>query len=240
MQLLTSSGGRSLALGLALALYLAGWTVVAYRAGTRGSGELDLERRGRQALTAASMLDACAALVLVPALALGARRREGIAVVAAALMATSAGALILDARSTRIDPIDVAGSRAVLAAIAAAAAGLARLARRLTRDVHDAAAAVYLVLLAASGGVVFAAPLLARITGAGLIAGLLLANPLVGMASATGFDLMRTDLLYQITPIGQRFFDYPSWQAAATVYTGVAALCTAASMLFRSREVQCI
>lgn len=48
-----------------------------------------------------------------------------------------------------------------------------------------------------------------------LIQASLLINPFVGMASALNFDILRTDPLYQICPIGQLRFQYPScWSVA--------------------------
>jgi len=51
-----------------------------------------------------------------------------------------------------------------------------------------------------------------------LIQGSLLINPFVGMASALHFDLFRTEPFYQICPIGQRRFYYPSWYSVAFLY----------------------
>lgn len=52
----------------------------------------------------------------------------------------------------------------------------------------------------------------------------LLINPFVGLASAMDFDLFRTEPLYQICPIGQRRFDYPSWWSVAAVYVSMTLL----------------
>jgi hypothetical protein len=51
-----------------------------------------------------------------------------------------------------------------------------------------------------------------------LIQGSLLINPFVGMASALRFDIFRTEPFYQICPIGQRRFYYPSWYSVASLY----------------------
>lgn len=48
-----------------------------------------------------------------------------------------------------------------------------------------------------------------------LIQASLLINPFVGVASALGFDVLRSDPFYQICPIGQLRFQYPScWSVA--------------------------
>jgi hypothetical protein len=51
-----------------------------------------------------------------------------------------------------------------------------------------------------------------------LIPGSLLINPFVGMASALRFDIFRVEPFYQISPIGQRRFNYPSWYSVASLY----------------------
>ena len=49
-----------------------------------------------------------------------------------------------------------------------------------------------------------------------LIQSSLLINPFVGVASAINFDILRTDPFYQICPIGQLRFQYPScWSVAS-------------------------
>jgi hypothetical protein len=49
-----------------------------------------------------------------------------------------------------------------------------------------------------------------------LIQSSLLINPIVGVASALRFDILRTDPLYHISPIGQLRFQYPScWSVAS-------------------------
>ena len=46
----------------------------------------------------------------------------------------------------------------------------------------------------------------------------LVVNPFVGLASAMEFDLLRAEPFYQICPIGQRKFDYPSGWTVASVH----------------------
>lgn len=226
---------------LLAAIYLAAWVGALSRSAHRGATGLDLERRGPQALVAVSMLDAAAALVVSPLVVLGARPRTAAAYGAAVFAITTAGAFAVAVQSTRVAAVDVASARLLLAAIAALAGAAAWLASRVWRDVYDAAAVVYLAMVLAVGGVVIAAPLLARLSNADtLIGALLAANPLVAMASATGFDVMRTEWLYRATPIGQRLFAYPSWYAAASLYAAAAAICLMLTYVFRSREARCV
>jgi hypothetical protein len=48
-----------------------------------------------------------------------------------------------------------------------------------------------------------------------LIQSSLLINPVVNVAAALHFDILRTDPFYQICPIGQLRFHYPSYGSAA-------------------------
>ena len=51
----------------------------------------------------------------------------------------------------------------------------------------------------------------------------LAASPLVATASAASFDLLRTDVLYRLSPIAHVRFDYPDWPASVTLYLLLAA-----------------
>ena len=232
----------AVACALAAAVYLALWCGIAWRVSQRGTLGADVDRRGPQVLTAVSMLDTAAALVAMPLLALACDRRAPGAVAGGLFAATTALVVVVAGASDRVSVGDAAAARVLLLATAAAAFGLAQLAGALCRDVFDAAGLVYGGLLVASGGVVFAAPLLARVPEAGsLIPPLLLVNPFVATASATAFDLLRTDVLYRATPIGQRLFDYPAWYTAAAAYTAAAGACGAATAyVIPSREARCV
>jgi hypothetical protein len=101
----------------------------------------------------------------------------------------------------------------------------------LFRDVHVAAGLLYLVVLLAVGAPVLTAPLIARLANAELLIGAeLLVNPLIATASAIGLDLMRTELIYDLSPIGQRRFAYPSWLEVAAFYLLLSALLFCASV----------
>jgi hypothetical protein len=58
---------------------------------------------------------------------------------------------------------------------------------------------------------------------------MLVANPLIATASAANVDLFRGELLYQLSPIAHREFDYPAWYVAATLYCVVAAAASLAA-----------
>jgi len=223
------------------AVYLLLWCGAAWRVGQRGPAGLDLERRGSEALAALSLLDVSAALVALPLLVIGGAARSARSTVLAIFVLTSAGIWTIDALSTRVDGAVVYATRLLLASIAAMTVGAARLAAAVWRDVYDAAGAVLTAVAAVTGAVVFAAPALTRLGDADtLIAGLLAANPLVAMAGAAGFDLLRTDLLYRITPVAQRFFEYPSWGFTALLYSIIALICWSAAAIVHSREARCV
>jgi len=46
----------------------------------------------------------------------------------------------------------------------------------------------------------------------------LIASPIVSAASAADVDLLRTDLLYRISPLAHGRFDYPAWFAPFLLY----------------------
>lgn len=223
-------------------VYLAIWTAVAGSAASRGPAGADLDRRGGQVLIAVSMLDCAGSLVAMPLLALGRGSRTPRVVTAAVILTTTGLVAALAVHSDRVESADAVAARLLLLATAAAAFSAARLSRALCRDVYDAAGLVYGALLLAAGGVVFAAPLLVRVPESGaVIPALLLANPFVTTASATSFDVLRTEALYRATPIGQRLFEYPAWYVATGVYAAVAAICSTASVfVIRSREARCV
>ena len=71
-------------------------------------------------------------------------------------------------------------------------------------------------LLAAFG--IFAAGPLAANLPTPVVNAALMASPIVSAASAADVDLLRTDLLYRISPLAHGRFDYPSWFAPLAVY----------------------
>ena len=85
------------------------------------------------------------------------------------------------------------------------------------RDPLDAAAfSVGLAVLAAFG--IFAAGPLAADLPTPIVNAALIASPIVSAASAADVDLLRTDLLYRISPLAHGRFDYPSWFAPLAAY----------------------
>jgi hypothetical protein len=85
------------------------------------------------------------------------------------------------------------------------------------RDPLDAAAfSVGLAVLAAFG-ILAAGPLAANLPTP-IVNAALVASPIVSAASAADVDLLRTDLLYRISPLAHGRFDYPAWFTPLIVY----------------------
>lgn len=86
------------------------------------------------------------------------------------------------------------------------------------RDLVSAVALALLVTVLVCAGPVWLGPVIDATPDASLLIQPALAvNPFVGMASAMEFDLFRAEPFYQICPIGQRKFEYPSCWTVASV-----------------------
>lgn len=245
-----------------LVAYAAAWMLAGWWGGQRGELGFDFARRGAAIYSATSMVDVVAVLLLAPIVTLEAcswsslrgrlrltgpvadiwtRVRPGATQVAALIALSSSCAAALTMASTQVEVEAFISTRVLLVMTALAAMSLALLASALCRDVHDAAAVTYAGLAALATSAVLAAPLLAlRAEMGATITGLLLTNPIVGMASAVNFDVFRTDLLYRLTPIGQRAFEYPAWQSVSAVQAGFAAACLLATFFVRTKETPCV
>lgn len=125
----------------------------------------------------------------------------------------------------------VAASHATLGAAALALAALGALGARLFRDPLDAVAGSAALALAASFGILLAGPLVQDLSY-GLTNAALLASPMAAIPAAAQIDILRTDLLYQISPLAHRRFDYPLWYHASGLYLAVAVLCFAGATRF--------
>jgi hypothetical protein len=88
----------------------------------------------------------------------------------------------------------------------------------ICKTVFSAAGLALLLLVLICTEPIWLGPLINRAPESSfLIQFSLLINPFIGMASALDFDLLRTDPFYQISPIGQLRFHYPSCWSAASV-----------------------
>lgn len=174
-------------------------------------------------MTTATLPILVAAILVVAAplcgVALAARRFRGVVPAAAFLIAAlSASALWTIAALGWSD----AGGRTLLSHATVGVMGLALAALggwfgSVCRDVLDAAAlSVGVALLAAFG--IFAAGPLAADLPTPVVNAALIASPIVSAASAADVDLLRTDLLYRISPLAHGRFDYPAWFAPLALY----------------------
>ena len=115
-------------------------------------------------------------------------------------------------------------SHLTLFAAAAALTGIGALSAAWFRHTLDAAGFSLLVALVASVGLL--------VGGAGvgdlpqlLVTAGLTASPLITMASAAEIDIVRSDLLYQISPLAHMQVYYPTWLTAMACYLAVACAC---------------
>jgi hypothetical protein len=118
----------------------------------------------------------------------------------------------------------IAMPHATLAAAALASAALGALCGRFFDDVLDAAAVSGVLVVAATFALLVAGDLVVGLPTAVVDAGLT-ASPLVAMASAAEFDLLRSDTWYHASPIAHRSFSYPLWSHATGSYILVSIIC---------------
>lgn len=126
-------------------------------------------------------------------------------------------------------------SHATLCAVALALTALGALCRTLCRDVLDAAAAAIVVSIAISAAVLVGGPALAEWPQALVDMGLL-ASPPIAVSASAGLDLLRGEVLYQLSPISHRRFTYPAWHTSVLTYAAAAAVFTAAG--FRKSHIK--
>ncbi|HVL70182.1 MAG TPA: hypothetical protein VM364_23175 [Vicinamibacterales bacterium] len=115
-------------------------------------------------------------------------------------------------------------SHLALGAVTTALALVGMAARGVINDTLEAAAAALAVTLALASALLLAGPATDLLGERAIDLGLL-ANPLIAITSAAGFDLLRTDVLYQLSPIAHRRFTYPDWRLTLAAYGMVTLLC---------------
>lgn len=92
------------------------------------------------------------------------------------------------------------------------------------RNPLDAAGVSLLSALLASGGLLVGGAAVGDLPQP-LIAAGLAANPLVAVAAAAQIDILRTDVLYQISPLAHMQTRYPTWPGTTAAFVAVAAMC---------------
>jgi hypothetical protein len=112
-------------------------------------------------------------------------------------------------------------SRATLWSAGVAFAAMGAWCASLIPDPLDAAGGSLVLALIVGAGVLVAGDASVHVPTA-VIDAALLASPIVSIASAANIDILRSDLLYRLSPLAHIRFDYPTWQAACGVYIAVA------------------
>ena len=105
------------------------------------------------------------------------------------------------------------------------------------RDTLDAAAVSLGAAVLLGAGVLLGGPAVSDLPRR-VVDGALLASPLVMTAAAAGIDILRTDLLYQVSPLAHIGSEYSEWYAASAVYLTFTAACLSmTSVLTRRRSL---
>ena len=115
-------------------------------------------------------------------------------------------------------------SHLTLFAAAAALAGIGALSSAWFRHTLDAAGFSVLLVIVASVGMLVGGAGVGDLPRPVITAGLA-ASPLIAMATAAEIDIVRSDLLYQISPLAHMQIDYPTWSLASACYLAVACFC---------------
>jgi hypothetical protein len=122
----------------------------------------------------------------------------------------------------------VVTSHATLAVIGLALAAFGAWLGSACHDPLDAAALGVSTALVAALGLFAAGPLVTDLPAA-IVNAALSANPIVAAASAADVDLLRIDLLYRISPLAHRSFEYPAWYSPLALYGAVLVVSLAAT-----------
>lgn len=118
----------------------------------------------------------------------------------------------------------VAVSHTTLWAASLALAALGAVCASTFSDPLDAAACSVGVALLTATGVLVVGPAVAE-APTGAINAALVASPIVATASAANIDILRTDVLYRLSPLAHIRFDYPAWHSAFACYVVFALAC---------------
>jgi hypothetical protein len=177
------------------------------------------------------ILEAAVVVAVAPlvGVALATRRLRGTARAAgffvALLVASAAWGLRVRGWSAEAVPT-VLLSHATLAVSGVALAAFGTWLGSTFRDPLDAAAVSTSAALLAAVGLVAAGPIAVDLP-TGLVNLALSASPIVSTASAANVDLLRTDLLYRISPLAHQRFEYPSWYSGLAWYGALLAISVA-------------
>ena len=112
-------------------------------------------------------------------------------------------------------------SHVALGLVSLAVAAVGSFSASLAADPLDAAAWALLLSVLSAVGVLAAGPGIAEVPTSAINAALQ-ASPVVAIASAADFDLLRTDLVYRVSPLAHLRTDYPTWLGTSALYGGLA------------------
>jgi hypothetical protein len=129
----------------------------------------------------------------------------------------------------------VATTHITLAAVALALAGCGALCGTWFREPLDAAGFSVAIAVAAAAGLLVAGAPVAAIPGP-VVEWAMAASPLIAITSAARIDIVRTDVLYQISPLAHQRIDYPTWYAACAWNLALAILCFSVMSKLRIRQ----
>jgi hypothetical protein len=119
--------------------------------------------------------------------------------------------------------VDILRASFLALAVAILMLGIGIYASIVCRNRFSAAGFVLLIVVLVCAEPIWFGPILNSYPDAAfLIQASLLINPVVNVASALHFDILRTDPFYQICPIGQLKFYYPSYWSAALFNLSIA------------------
>ena len=130
---------------------------------------------------------------------------------------TAASAAIAVVAVPEVDASTMAQSHAIVWAAALFLTMVGATCASMFSEPLDAAACAMAIALSVALALFAAGPVLDAIPR-WLLDGALILNPLVAVASAASFDLFRTELLYQLSPLAHRHVDYPAPATAFVTY----------------------
>ena len=171
--------------------------------------------------TQALLIEALSTVIVAPVIGVAVRSLRARVVVLGLLLVLSFVAQMVGGGLSPATFGAFAAAHATIGAAAFALAAIGALCRAACDDALDAIGLTAIVGAVAGFGV-FLLGNFATELPTPLLNSALTANPIVATASAANIDIFRGALLYQFSPIAHREFQYPDWQLAAALYSGIA------------------
>jgi hypothetical protein len=135
-----------------------------------------------------------------------------------------------------VQAIPIFAGDLTLAAVGLALAAVGRLLGSLFADPLDAIGSSVVIAASLTCGLFAIGPLASGVPTPLLNLGLL-TNPVVAVSASGNVDVFRSELLYQMSPIAHREFDYPTWYAATGFFFTVAATASLTAAYAHRRRV---